>query len=148
KLADKLGADQRDVDDPRLVEPKYDPALQGRGRIVEVHDSAPRAADCFEAALDQFRACLGQHLNRDIVGHKPLLDEFADKSKISFGGGGKADLDFLKSEFHQQIEHAPLAIGTHRLDQRLIAVPKVDAAPEWGLIDDPRRPASVGQIDG
>jgi len=52
ELADEFGGVYRDVDDPRLVEAKHDSALQGRSRIVEVHDGAPGPADRVETALD------------------------------------------------------------------------------------------------
>src|SRR5205085_717290 len=39
-------------------------------------------------------------------------------------------------------------IRSHRLDQGLVAVAQVDAAPQRRAADDLRRPAPVGQIDG
>jgi len=86
---------------------------------------------------------LRQHLDRHVIGDEPLIDEFADKGEIGLGGGGKADLDLFEAELHQQVEHAPLAIGPHRFDQCLIAVPQVDAAPQWGAVDNLCRPAAV-----
>ncbi len=58
---------------------------------------------------------------------------------------GKADLDLLEAELDQKIEHPPLAVGSHRLDQGLIAVPQIDAAPSRRPVYDLRRPAAVGQ---
>ena len=81
------------------------------------------------------------------VGHEILLDELADKGEIGLRRGRKADLDLLEAELDQQVEHAALAVGPHRLDQRLVAVAQIDAAPDRGAVDDPRRPAPVGQID-
>ena len=142
EIADQPRAGDRDVDDAALVETEDDAALQGRGRVVEVHDRAPGAADRLEAALDQFGARLGQHLDGDVLGHEILLDELADKGEIGLRGGRKADLDFLEAELDQQVEHAALAVGPHRLDQRLVAVAQIDAAPYRRMVDDPRRPAA------
>ena len=112
-----------------------------------MHDGAPGAADRLEAALDQLGARLGQHLDGDVLGHEIALDQLADKGEIGLGRGRKADLDLLEAELDQKVEHPPLAVGSHRLDQRLIAVAQVDAAPERRAVDNLDRPASVGQID-
>ena len=87
QLADQPGAGHRDVDDAGLVEPEDDAALQGRGRVVEMHDRAPGAADRLEGALDQLGARLRQHLDRHVVGDQVLLDELADKVEIGLRGG-------------------------------------------------------------
>ena len=74
--------------------------------------------------------------------------EFADKIEIRLRGRRKADLDFLEAELDQKIEHPALAIGPHRLDERLVAVAQIDAAPLRGAVDDLHRPAPVRQING
>ncbi len=94
-----------------------------------MHDRPPGAADRGKAALDQLGAGLGQHLDGDVLGNQIVLDQFADKGEIGFGGGRKPDLDLLEAELDQEIEHAALALGPHRLDQRLVAVAQIDAAP-------------------
>jgi hypothetical protein len=68
------------------VEPEHDAALQGRGRVVEMHDR-PRRPDRLEGALDQSLARLGQHLDRHVLGDQILLDELADKVEIGLRGG-------------------------------------------------------------
>src|SRR6202040_3647755 len=76
------------------------------------------------------------------------LNQLADKSKVGLRCRGKADFDLLEAEPYQQLEHAAFTVGSHRLDQRLIPVAQVDAAPQRRAVDDLRRPAPVGQIDG
>ena len=83
---------------PGSVEAEDDAALQGRGRVVEMHDRAPGAADRLEGALDQLGARLGQHLDRDVVGDQVLLDELADEIEIGLRRGREADLDLLEAE--------------------------------------------------
>ena len=148
EVADEAGAAHRDLGDAGAVEAEDDAALQRRGRVVEMDDGAARAADRLEGALDELGAGLGQHLDGDVIGHQPLLDERAHEIEIGLRGGGEAHLDLLEAELHQQIEHAPLALGAHRLDQRLVAVAQIDAAPGRRALDAARRPLPVGQIDG
>jgi hypothetical protein len=50
--------------------------------------------------------------------------------------------------FHQHVEHAPFARGIHGLDERLIAVTQIHAAPGGRRGDDPIRPGPVTDIDG
>ncbi len=44
----------------------------------------------------------------------------------------------------ERIEHHPLALGVHRFDERLVAVAKVDRAPE-GCLGDGFRSATFGR---
>ncbi len=132
---------------PAFVQPEHDAALQFRGRVVEMHDRPPGAADRLEGLVDQFGARLRQHLDRHIVRDQALLDDLADKRKIGLGSGRKPDLDLLEAELQQHVEHAALALRPHRLDQRLVAVAQIDAAPDRRLVDNPRRPFTVGQVD-
>ena len=81
-------------------------------------------------------------------GIAPRLDDRADEVEIGLRGGGKGDLDLLEPHVDQELEHAVLALDAHRLDQRLIAVAKVDRAPDRRLVDDARGPLAVGQDDG
>src|SRR6266436_2135868 len=58
-----------------------------------------------------------------------------------------SNLDLLETELDQKVEHAALAVWSHRLDQGLVAVAQIDAAPLRRTVDDARRPAAVGQGD-
>ncbi len=146
--SDLLGRIDRDFLDTLRVGAEHHFALQGGRRIVEVDDDLLRALDRLEGALDQFRAALGQDLDRDIVRNGAALDDRADEVEISLRGGGKGDLDLLEPHANQKLEHAVLALDAHRLDQRLIAVAEIDRAPDRGLVDDPGGPLAIGQDDG
>ena len=78
----------------------------------------------------QLLAALHEHLDRDVVGDQVLLDELADEVEVGLAGGGEADLDLLEAHLHERVEHAPLAVRVHRVDQRLVAVAQVDRAPQ------------------
>ena len=145
---DLLGGADRNLRHALAVGPEDHFALQGRGRVVEVDDDLLRASDGLERALDQFRAALGQHLDRDIIGDRAGLDDRANEVEVGLRGGGKGDLDLLEPHVRQQPEHAVLAFDAHRLDQRLIAVAEVDRAPYRRFFDDPRGPLAVRQDDG
>ena len=133
---------------PARSEPKTTRRCRVRRRVVEVDDRLLGAAQRLEGALDQLVAGLGQHLDGDVVGDQVLLDELADEVEVGLAGRREADLDLLVAHADQQLEHPPLAVGGHRVDQGLVAVAQVDRAPARGLRGDRSRPGAVGQVDG
>ena len=145
---DEPRAGDGDLRDAGRLEAEDDAALQGRGRVVEMDDGAPGAAHALHGAPDQLVARLGQHLDGHVVGDQLLVDERADEIEIGLRGGGKADLDLLEAHAHEGVEEAALALRPHGLDQRLVAVAQIDAAPDGRLGDDISGPAPVRQIDG
>src|SRR4051794_33250559 len=147
QLAHQLGAVDGDVDDPGAVGVEDDAALQRAGRVIQVHDRLPGALQGLVGALDQLVAGLREHLDRDVVGDQVVFDQLTDEVEVGLAGGGEADLDLLVAHPDQQLEHAPLAVGGHRVDQRLVAVAQVDGAPAGGDGGDRRRPGAVGQLD-
>jgi hypothetical protein len=89
---------------------------------------------------------LHQHLDGDAVGDLPVIDEEAAEIEIRLGGGRKADLDFLETHLDERVPHAKLALVAHGLDQRLVAVTQVDAAPDGGLCNLFLRPGAIRQL--
>ena len=140
QLADELRAAHRDLGDPRPVEPEDDPPLQGRGRVVEVDDPPLRAREALERAGDELGPRLGEDLHGHVVGDRVVLDEVAAEVEVGLRCGGEADLDLLEPHLHEGLEHALLALVVHRVDEGLVAVAKVDAAPDGRVGDDPARP--------
>ena len=136
-----------DVDDARALQPEHDAPLHRRRRVVDMHDRAADAAQRLEGPFDQFGTRLRENLHRHVVGNQIAFDEFAHEIKVGLRCGRKTDLDFLEAGFHQQIEHAPFARTVHRLDERLIAVAQIDAAPHRGLHDHLVRPGAITQFD-
>jgi hypothetical protein len=112
-----------------------------------VHDGARCALDALVGALDQLGTALHQHLDRDVVGDQILLDQLADEVEVGLAGGREADLDLLEAHLHQHIEHAAFAFGIHRVDERLVAVAQVDAAPQGRAIDHGVGPRAIAQDD-
>ena len=62
-----------DVDDALLVQPEDDPALQRRGRVVEVDDGPLGPAQRLEGPLDQLLPALDQNLDGHVVGDQVAL---------------------------------------------------------------------------
>ena len=142
------GAAGGDVLDAGSIEGENDAPLQGGGGVVEMDDGAANAFHRFERALDQRIAGLHQHLDGYVARDQIALDQVAAEVKIGLGSGGEADLDFLESQLDQLEKHARFARGIHGLDQGLIAVAQIDAAPDRRFHDGARGPLTVGQSDG
>ena len=126
---------------------EHDAALRGGRRVVEVHDGPLRALQRFIGAADQRFARLREHLHGHVVGDAALLDQATDEIEVGLGRGWKADLDLLVAHLHQQFEHPKLAFAVHGLDERLVAVAQIDAAPHRGRRDRLRRPGAIGNVD-
>src|SRR5690606_9812166 len=115
--------------------------------VVEVHDDVRSPGASLEGALDQFGTRLRQNLDGDVVGDRIVFDDLADEIEVGLARGREPDLDLLVPHANQQIEHAALAGGAHRVDERLIAVAQVDGAPSGRSVDDLVGPGAVGQRD-
>ena len=105
-------------------------------------------SQALERAGDELRARLGEHLDGDIGRDQVLLDELAHEVELGLGRRREADLDLLEADPHEVLEHPQLAGGVHGLDQRLVAVAQVHAAPGWGRGERARGPGAVGDVDG
>src|SRR5690606_5171869 len=66
---------------------------------------------------------------------------------VGLAGRGKSDLDLLEAHAHQQVEHDALALRTHRVDERLVTIAKIDGTPAWRLSDPLARPGAVREVD-
>ena len=146
-VADELRPLDRDGHDARLVQAEHHAPLHGRGRVVEVDDRALAAVQRLEGAADERLAGLGEHLHGHVVRDAALLDQHADEVVVGLRGGREADLDLLVAHRHQQVEHPELALGVHGLDQRLVAVAQVHAAPDGRAGERAGGPAPVGKGD-
>src|SRR5690606_1198262 len=147
ELLDQLGAFDGDTGDAVLVHPEHHPALQRGGGAAEVADGLLGAAERLEGAFDQLGPGLGEHLDHHVVGDPAFFDDLAYEVEVGLGGGREADFDLLVAHPYQQLEHLELAVGVHRVDQRLVAVTQVDGAPARRLGDDLVGPGAVGQPD-
>ncbi len=99
-----------------------------------------------DGAFDQVLARLGEHLDGHVVGNPLLFDQAADEIEVRLRGGGESDFDLFEAEAHQELEEAQLTLGAHGLDQGLVTVAQIDAAPDGGLGEHPVGPGAVGQL--
>ena len=148
EVADELGPGDGDPLDAVAIEAEHQPALRGRRRVVQMDDGAPGAFQRLERARDLRLARLRQHLDRHVIGNQSLDDQLAREVVVGLRRRRKPDLDLLVAHLHQEPEHPQLAVGIHRLDQRLIAIAQIHAAPDRGCIDRARGPLPLGQRHG
>ncbi len=148
ELAGQAGGVGGDLGDAVVVEAEDHPALQDRGRVVEVDDRLAGALDRLVGALDQLGAALGEDLDGDVVGYPVLLHQLADEVEVGLAGAREADLDLLEAHLDQGVEHGQLAGRVHRVDQGLVAVAQVDRAPQRRLLDALVGPAAVVELEG
>ena len=135
----------RNVNYALLFKSEHHTALQRVGGVIEVHDCALHTLQALVCALQQVFAALHQYLNGDIVWNEVLLNEQANKIEIWLRCRWEANFNFLKTHFHECVEHAQLAFWVHWIDERLIAVAKVDRTPQRCLGGDVVRPRAVRQ---
>jgi len=64
--------------------------------------------------------------------------------EIGLGGGRKSDFYLLESHFYELREHHVLALQVHWIDQGLVTVAKIDAAPTRRLGQSAVGPGAVG----
>ena len=110
-----------------------------------MNDDIFRAADGLKGLADQVLARLDEHLDGDVVRNMAAFNQFAADGVFRFGRRREAHLDLLKADVAQGFEKLQLFLHIHRIDQRLIAVAQVNAAPNRCLVNDAGRPLPVGQ---
>ena len=135
QFLEELCAVDRELLDLLFVLAKDLLALGHRRRVIEVHDCLRRALDGFEGLADDVLSGLGQHLDRDVVRDHISLDQCAQKVILCLRRRRETDLDLLKPDLYQHLEELDLLLQAHGLDQGLVAVAQVHAAPDRGLVD-------------
>ena len=119
----------RQVDDSRPIHVEHDAPLQFRGGVVEVEDGIGCAVECLDRARDQLRPGLAEHLHGDLGRHHVALDDVPDEIEVRLRRGGESHLDLHEADFEQQLVKAQFLVHVHRIDQRLVAIAQIDAAP-------------------
>ncbi len=125
----KFRAVYRDPFDLLFGFPEYLFALCNGRRVVNVNDHVLRALDRLERLFDNMFPCLGQYLNRHVVGNQIFFDERSDKLVLRIACGGKPDFDFFKTDFNKQFEKIEFCGFIHGFDKRLVSVAQINAAP-------------------
>ncbi len=148
QVTDLGGGIDRNLDALGLVDIEHHTTEHRIGGVVDVNDGVLGALERFKGALDQVRAGLGQYLDGDVVRDLVFLDQAAHEVEVGLGGGGEAHLDLLEANLDQQIEETLLALLVHRIDQRLVTVAQIDAAPLGRGLDALAGPLPIRQVHG
>ena len=127
---------------PRSVTKSY-AALQRTRRIINMNNHSLGPLDRLKGALDQMPPRLHQHLHRDIFRNAILINEATHKGELGIARRGKADLDFLKADIHQHIEHFQLLLDRHRNRESLVPITEVNRSPNGSGFNDTVGPYPV-----
>ena len=73
---------RREFDDLVFVHAEHDSPHDGRHRVVQMHDGARCALECFESSRNEVVTRLGEHLNRNVVGYAVFFDQFAHEIEL------------------------------------------------------------------
>ena len=147
KVLAQLGRVGGELLDLFLVLAEHDLALQHGDRVVEVHNRTLGALERLVSAANQVLTTLGEHDDGHVVGDELAFNKHADEVEIRLRGGREAHFDFLESHGDEQVPEAQLALGVHRVDERLVAVAKVDGAPARGTLQTLARPRALGIVE-
>src|SRR5690606_19687923 len=141
--ADGVGGDAHDVVAAGV---EHVVALGGRGGVVEVEDDVLGAVQGLKRAGDQVLAALAEDLDGDVVRDAVFLNEAAAEIELDLRGGREADLDFLEADGDQHREVFELFLDVHGLGEGLVAVAKIDAAPDRGAFVHAVGPLAIREI--
>jgi len=72
---------------------------------------------------------LCQNLHRNIIRDQLPIDQSTQKIVFCLGCSRESNLDFLESDLHKHLEELHLLLEAHRLDECLITVTQINAAP-------------------
>jgi hypothetical protein len=113
-----------------LLKPNTMRRCAGIGAVVHVYNRAPRTAQAFKGAANQFLARLHQDLNRDIVRNAVFVNQAADEVELDLRSGRETDFDFLEADCTSKSNISNFSSTLIGIAKRLIAVAQIDAAPD------------------
>ena len=87
------------------------------------------AFQCIKCLSDNVFARLRQNLYRNVIRDEIIVDKAAEELILCLRSCRETDFDFLKAHFDEHLVKFEFFIKAHRNDERLIAIAKVDAAP-------------------
>ena len=105
------------------------PLGHGRG-IIQMHNRPGRTLYRLKGSLYDMLPRLSENLDRHILRNHIPLDQGTDEIIFRIRGGRKSHLDLLKPDLCQHPEKLKLFLQIHRLNERLVSVPKIHAAPD------------------
>ena len=148
QFANELRTLDGDINDALHIGLEHDLALQRRGGVIKMDDNVLRAVDGLERLLDQVRTALHEHLDCHIVGDEIALNQSAADLVLRLRGRRKTNLNLLEANLHERFEEQQLLLEVHRIDERLVAVAQINAAPDRRFRDHLVGPGAVRQGHG
>ena len=142
ELLYELCSVDRNIRNALLVRVEHDFSLQSGGGVVEMEDDILRALYSVKGLSYQVFARLHQHLYLHVVRYVPAVYKRAEYLIFRLARRRKADFDFLYAYGAERFEHLKFLRQVHRVDERLISVAQVDAAPYRRVLDFIARPGA------
>ena len=102
----------------------------------------------FKGLADDMFSRLRQHLNGHIIGNHVAFDQGTDKIVLGIGRSRKTNLDLLETDLYQQLKEFQLIFQAHGIDQSLVTISQVNAAPDGGLGNAVLLHPVVGHLGG
>lgn len=114
---------------------EYNVTLKHRCGVVNMYNNIFDSLDCLKGTVDQMLSALGQNLNLYIIRNHVFSYQLAQKIVLNLGCCRKSDLNLLESQFQKQPEHLHLLFYIHWIDQCLIAIAQIHAAPHRCMLN-------------
>ena len=95
-----------------------------------MNDRMRRSFDRFKGPFDNMLSRLCQNLDRYILRDHILLDQCTQKLIFCLRRCRKSHFDLLEAYIQKHLEEFYFFLQTHRLDQCLIPIPQIHAAPD------------------
>ncbi len=137
-----------DVPDALTIHPENLLALNGGSGIVDMDDRLPRSFQGFISPFDQLRTGLGEHLNGDVIRNPVFFNQLPAEIKVGLACSRKSDFYLLEANFDQKIKKTLLLSNRHGLDQRLIAIAKINRTPSGCGFNNLVWPATIRLCHG
>ncbi len=87
------------------------------------------APDGFKSSLYLLFPALCQHLDANILRYHLPVHKLAQKIIFDLARRRKSYFDLTKAQLNQMLEHLNFFMHYHRINQRLVSIPKIHAAP-------------------
>ena len=100
-----------------------------------MEDNILDTLDGLKGFIDQMLTALTQNLHTYIIRNHLTVYQCPKEIIFQLGCGRKTNLNFLESQLYKQVKEFQFFFNHHRLDQRLVTISEVDAAPDWRFLN-------------
>ena len=128
-LVEQLGLTGSEFDNSLFIKAKYHIAHDRRRCVVQMNNSRFYTRQSCKSTLNQGLSGRGQHLYRHVIRNEVAINQLAQKVELDLRCRWKSDLDLLEADVNQRLEHFQFARNIHWLNERLIPIAQINAAP-------------------